>query len=169
MLRRRCGRHKRFGWMVLGMVLLCTADVALCAEPASRVSTLHLAGQGIGRLILRDSMGQRKIFSRPEPNLVLPEGDYCLDQVELQGGPSCVPAEQRVLRLRAGVPATLKVGAPLWQGVQIERRGAALVLNYQLVGQGGESYVNRYPNAAPPTFTAYQGQRKITSGQFEYG
>jgi hypothetical protein len=48
--------------------------------------------------------------------------------------------------------------------VTVERQGRLLVLNYEVPGQDVQSEPN-----SPPGFAIYQGQKKIASGQFEYG
>ena len=171
MVRKRKAKHARLGWALLGMIFLGAQQADARGEQAPRVGTLHIDGAGIERLVLQGDTGQPKVFPRPEPNVVLPEGNFRLEEVTLQGGYSClgfqIPAEARVVKIGAGASATLKLGAPLRQTVKIERWGAALVLNYQLLGRGGESYtVTRRQASKPPAFVIYRGERKVASGTF---
>jgi hypothetical protein len=53
-------------------------------------------------------------------------------------------------------------------GVTVERQGRLLVLNYGVPGEDAQSEPKSEPNS-PPGFAIYEGQRKIASGQFEYG
>jgi hypothetical protein len=49
-------------------------------------------------------------------------------------------------------------------GVTVERQGRLLVFRYGATREAAQNDPNR-----PPAFAVYQGQRKIASGQFEYG
>jgi hypothetical protein len=62
----------------------------------------------------------------------------------------------------------LKVGAPLKQTVRVQRQGGILVLNYELLGVGGEKYTGP-DRSKPPTFTVYKGDKEIASDKFEFG
>jgi hypothetical protein len=52
--------------------------------------------------------------------------------------------------------------------VTVERRGRLLVLNYKLVGTDGQPLAPS-GSGGRPEFAIHQGNRKIASGQFEYG
>ena len=167
-------RYNALGWVVSGMVFLHATQACLCAGQTPRVGTLHIEGQGIDRLVLQDDTGRRNVFYYREPNLILAEGTYRLDEVVLQGGYSSlrsqIAVEAPVVKIAPGGFATLKVGAPLRQTVRIERWGASLVLNYQVLGQAGESYaVTRLQAAKPPAFVIYQGENQVASGDFQPG
>jgi hypothetical protein len=43
-----------------------------------------------------------------------------------------------------------------------------LLLNYELLGVGGEIYTGP-DRAKPPTFTVCKGDKEIASGTFEFG
>jgi len=159
---------------VLVTILLFTSPANMCQGQSSRGGMLHLDGTGIERLVLRDSAGQSKVLPRPGAEVSLPEGDYRVYEIMLRGGHFChgrqIPADQQVVRIRGRTPATLRLGAPLRQEVQVTRHGAVLALSYSLVGRGGESYwPARGGNTQPPEFTIYQGQRKLASGTFRPG
>jgi hypothetical protein len=52
--------------------------------------------------------------------------------------------------------------------VKAKRQGGILVLNYELLGVGGEKYTG--PDMSkPPTFTVYKGDKEIASDKFEFG
>jgi hypothetical protein len=146
----------------------------MCYGDSPRVGTLRIEGAGIERLVLQDSAGQRQVCYYREPNLILPAGSYCLDEVILQGDYSSpglqIPAAMREVKLEPGGLRTVKLGAPLRQTIRVERWGGSLVLNYRLVGQGGESYtVTRRQTPKPPAFVIYHGATRIASGTFEPG
>ncbi len=52
--------------------------------------------------------------------------------------------------------------------VQVKRSGGCLILDYKLLGRGGESYYCSEEHRSPG-FVVYKGQSQIASGQFEYG
>jgi hypothetical protein len=161
-------------WVLLGMICLGTSQADTLGAQTSRTGTLHIDGASIDRLVLQGDAGQPQVFPVSEPNLVLPEGSYHLQEVTLQGGYSCrgleIPAAARVVKIGPGAATTLKLGAPLRQTVKVERWGASLVLNYLLLGRGGESYtVTRRQASKPPAFAVYRGERQVASGAFEPG
>jgi hypothetical protein len=171
MLRGRIAQYNLLGGVLLGTVLLCASPAAGGGEQTPERGTLRIKGQGIERLVLQDSTGALKVFYYREPNVVLRTGSYRLEEVVLQGDYSSlglqIPAAARVLKIEPGGLVTLKLGAPLRQTVRIERWGRSLVLNYQLLGQGGESYaVTQRQAAKPPAFVIHQGENKVASGDF---
>jgi hypothetical protein len=171
MFGRRIGQYNLLGGILLGLALFCTLPVAGGGEQTPSVGTLRIKGQGIERFVLQGETGPQMVYYHREPNLVLAAGSYRLEEVVLQGEYSSsglqIPAEARELRIEPGGLVTLKLGAPLRQTVRVERWGRSLVLNYQLFGQGGESYaVTRRQATKPPAFVIYQGENKIVSGNF---
>ena len=62
----------------------------------------------------------------------------------------------------------LKIERPVKPAVTVQRQGRLLILSYRLVGADGEPYTQSVPSNQPE-FTVYRGQRKIASGQFQYG
>jgi hypothetical protein len=174
MIQQQRVKYHRLGLVLWGLVFLQATQSGFGTGQAPGVGMLHLEGQGIERLVLQDDTRQPKVFQRPEPSLVLSEGCYHVEQITLLGGHSChqyqVPYAQRIVRIGPGAPATLKLGAPLRQVVQIERRGASMVLNYQLVGQGGELYAvsrNRAPSDRRLRYTKANGRSHVRA--IEYG
>ena len=66
--------------------------------------------------------------------------------------------------------AVLKAGGPLNNTVTASRQGQDLVLNYHLAGAGGETYqLAKQDTSKPPAFAIYKGDKKIASGDFEFG
>ena len=63
----------------------------------------------------------------------------------------------------------LKSGGPPLPTVAVERQGRLLVLTYGPTSASGGQLSNAVSRDEPPGFTIYKGQRKIASGQFEYG
>jgi hypothetical protein len=67
-------------------------------------------------------------------------------------------------------PALVTAGGPLTNSVIVQRRGQSLVLHYQLIGAGGETY---RPRARIGWRTAalrdLPGERLLESGHFEFG
>ena len=123
--------------------------------------------------MLRNSRGMQRTFPDPGSCVVLPVGTYHLERIILQGGHDYRPDQaspDSLLTVDANVPATLKVGAPLRQVVRTEREGSTMVLGYELIGQGGECYsISRTEDNPAPSFAVYRGDRKVASGDFEFG
>ncbi len=173
MFRRRMAEYNWFGWVLWGLVLLHATQAGFCAEQMPRVGTLHLAGNGIEFLVLQQDTGRERVFQRPEADVVLPEGRYRIQQIILLGGRTCRPGElpaDRWVTVEPNTPATFAVGAPLRQVIKISRRGATMVLAYELIGQGGEHY-NIDPGGGhqAPAFAVYRGDRQVALADFEFG
>ncbi len=138
-----------------------------------KMGELHIEGRGIEQLVLRDNRGDQKTFSRPGATVTLPAGGYAVNSIRLERGHySQAPMIPNDLwtTVDPNARATLKVGAPLRQVVKIERRGPVMVLNYGLVGRGGERYaIRRNQDSGTPAFSVYRGDEKVSSGQFEFG
>jgi len=150
-------------------VCLCHAQDTNKQVPAT--GELKLDGKYIERLVLRSRNGRTQRLDHPDEIINLPTGEYCLQEVHLVDGYSC-----RVSRTRSNTwitiaedkQAVLKLGAPLKQTVKVQRHGTVLVLNYELIGGGGEKYTSS-DRSKPPTFTIYKGDKEIASDKFEFG
>ncbi len=68
--------------------------------------------------------------------------------------------------IRAGGEAVLDTGGPLTNTVLVKRRGKSLVLDYRLLGAGGEIYEARGPHTEPG-FAVHRAGKKIYSAKFE--
>ncbi len=156
----------------LSSVFLCAKDTPPSPDQGQKVGELNLQGQHIERLVLRQKDGGTKKFDKPGETIKLPVGEYRLQEVRLQGGYSCGITtgicDADWVTIAEDKPAVLKVGAPLKQAVRVERRGRFLVLNYELLGVGGEKYTQADRNK-PPTFTVYKANRQLASGKFQFG
>jgi hypothetical protein len=132
---------------------------------------LKIEGTYITQLVLNGDDHHTEHLNAPHGNVSLPLDTYRIRAIELQGGYTCLPqsfASLGRITVTRDKPTVLKVGGPLQQVVKVERQGRVLVLNYELVGIGNEKYANtRRDNK--PSFTIYEGQKAIASGQFEYG
>lgn len=169
--RVRGNRWSR-GWWAL--VFLGLWPAIGWGTQAAAVGTLHMEGQGIEQLVLQDNAGRRNTFVRPDPNLVLPEGDYHVEAITLRDGYVCLgrqlSAEEQVVKVRAGAPAVLKFGAPLRQTVEIQRRGTVMILNHKLLGRSGETYaIDTIEKSKRPVFAVYRGPWKVFSAPFPFG
>jgi len=166
------GRAARCGAVLLGV--LCVLSTVVLGEQTPRVGTLRIEGAGIERLVLQNSAGRRYVFYYREPNLVLPADVYRLEEVILPGEYSgrwpWQEAATRVVKIEPDRVVNITLGAPLRQTVRVERWGASLVLNYHVLGRGGESYsITQRQAARPPTFVIYQGESELATGVFEPG
>jgi hypothetical protein len=175
MMYMQTNKH-RFATLPILILLSIGAAIDLrAAEQAgakdSAVGELKLEGQHIERLVLRRKDGQNEHFNDPGEMLTLPVGQYHVMESHLSGGYTCFQGpgpNAQWITVRENEPALLKVGAPLKRTLQATRRGKVLVLDYKLLGAGGESYTNR-DRSKPPTFTIYRGDKQVASGKFEFG
>jgi len=166
----------RFVGLCITILLFLGTGVYLCQaqetdRPNSALGELKLQGKYIDRLVLRRKDGRTERFNRPAETIKLPAGEYHLQEVRLEGGYTCrllSVSGRDWVTVDEDKPAVLKVGAPLEQTVKAKRQGRILVLNYELVGAGGEKYTGG-DRSKPPTFTVYKGDKEIASGKFEFG
>jgi hypothetical protein len=133
---------------------------------------VKIEGQYIERLVLRGDDGENKSFEPPGENISVEPGEYRLWEVQLEGGYVCYAYGRGVyddlITVDKDKPAVLKISAPLKQIVKVKRQGGVLVLSYELVGIGGETYTSRN-RTSTPRFAIYKGEKEIASGSFEYG
>ena len=143
-----------------------TASVCISRE----LGELHLEGEHIERLVLRQKDGPTQGFDHPGATIKLPAGEYRLQDVRLKNGYTCLNSVSTYnwVTVTEDEPAVLKVGAPLKQILEVKRRGKALVLDYKLLGIGGEAYTKNDRNKQP-RLIVYNGDEEIHSGRFEYG
>jgi hypothetical protein len=145
------------------------AGPASAQDPSSPRGELRIEGQYIHKVNLEGEQSQE--LTDPCGVERVPVGAYVVQSVELKGG--FVSAGQMSGRLGKIVvtedtPTVLKAGGPLRQEITASRQGRLLILNYRLVGVGGENYRNSLPGRAP-RFTVLRGDKAIGSGHFEYG
>lgn len=154
------------------LFLLFVSTSSLRGESTEEaLGEIKIEGKYIQRLVLQDSKGQRKEFIKPEESIRLPEGEYSVQEIQLEGGFKCrgFPyIEGCKVTVKNNTPVVLKVGGPIKQNVRIQKKGSALVLNYELLGVGGEKYIND-AERKPATFVIYKGDKQIQSGTFQYG
>jgi len=168
-------------WAVAGFTMFCLlgfwvnsafgAESVEAPEENSSLGQVRIEGQYIERLILQGG-GEHKWFDQPGETISLAPGEYRLWEVHLEGEYVCNAYGRGVyddfITVDANKPAVLKIGAPLKQSVKVKRQGGVLVLSYELVGIGGETYTSR-KRTSTPTFAIYKGDKEIASGAFEYG
>jgi hypothetical protein len=158
------------GLLLLGIgASLCEAQQA--TEPKATLGELKLEGEHVERLVLRRKDGHNERFNSPGQTVTLPVGQYHVLESHLSGGYTCFQGpgpNVQWITVTEGNPALLKVGAPLKQTLDAARHGRVLVLDYKLLGAGGESYAGK-DRSKPPSFAIYKGDKEIASGTFEFG
>ncbi len=140
-------------------------------QPDSAQSELRLEGKDVERLVLRRKDGHTERFDKPREVVRLPVGQYHLLESHLSSGYTCFQGPGPTVQwttVTEEEPALLKVGTPLRQVLDVKRHGRELVLDYKLLGVGGESYTTSN-RSNPPTFAIYKGDKQIASGQFKFG
>jgi hypothetical protein len=150
--------------------------VTTFTESPSPLGTLEMKNTYIKRLILREKENRDSslvILDSPGNRVLVPARMYNRQRIFLDGGEIF-----RVLYAysRNGISVIqdkvtpLKLGIPLTHTVEVSRHGTELILDYQLVGVGGERYINYGKDFRNrPAFAIYRGKDKIGSGSFEYG
>lgn len=173
---------------------LVTAAAQPAAKPGSGEGegTLEIVGKGVEKLVLlpiehRDlDVGRgadiafvgkhpTRELIRPSPSVVLPAGEYWVQELVLQAGferrqlgPGASPRSMHRFAIVPGQACRLEIGTPLTSTVTSQRRGSVLKLDYALTGADGWKYSSR-DRSDPPRFTVLQGGREIGSGSFKYG
>ena len=161
--------------VALFCVLVSSGGFALAGHPGgqaeqnSALGELRLQGKDIERVVLQTG-NESKTIEQPGQSIMLEPGVYAVREVHLKGGfthynhrePRITPVQ-----VGPGAPMTVKAGGPLRQVVKVHRRGQLLVMDYQLIGAGGEWYLVGRDHR--PSFTIYKGDKELASGKFEFG
>jgi hypothetical protein len=143
----------------------------LAKEQKKTLGELKLEGKHIERLVLCRKNGQTEQFNEPNQVLRLGVGKYRLQYVSLKGGYTCNSLRTSMydwITIAENEPALLKMGAPLKQILEVKRQGKTLIMNYKLLGVGGEAYINA-DRSNPPGLTIYKGDKEIVNSSFAYG
>jgi hypothetical protein len=146
--------------------------VKLVEQPVA-YGELTIAGH-VERVVL-EGQDTIAIVDAPGKTVKVPAGRYESYRVRLGSGANAAFRETSGRRDRAVVvegskTAVLAVGGPLTNSATVDKRGSQLSLNYKLLGLGGEPYEFRDDSRdTPPRYTIYEGDRKVASGNFEYG
>ena len=171
MVIARTNRLRRF-ISFAGILLFSHVGATSSQAQDPVLGELELQGESIVRLILRrEGDNQTETFRRPEQIVELPTGKYTVQEVHLDGGyiyHASRGPKRHWVTVTSGGPATLKIGGPLKQTVKVSREGRVLVMNYELLGIGGEQYTSG-DRREPPTFVVYKADKKIASDNFEFG
>ena len=144
-------------------------------EQTVALGELKITGQFIKRLLLPGGP-YLVVLDQPAGDVQVPAGTYSQPSVRLEksgiaafdnGG---LQASSRRIVVNGKTPAILAAGGPLTNSVAVSRHGRDLLMNYQLIGPGGQTYqpANR-DYSHPPEFAIYKGEKKIASGKFEFG
>ena len=144
-------------------------------EQSVALGDLKITGQFIQRLIL-PSGNYLVVLDNPAATVKVPTGSYNQPNIRLeQGGtaaflnPGQPPSGNRI-SVNDKTPAILAAGGPLTNSLTATRHGQDLRLDYRLVGAGGATYQMVEQNRAhPPEFAVFKGDKKIASGNFEFG
>jgi hypothetical protein len=159
--------------LVISIAIILSTGVTTCPaqQQDSIQGELKLEGSHIEQIILRRRDGQTEKLKEPGETINLPLGEYRLQQVNLVGGYASWVlklSEHNWFKVSKDKPVVLKVGAPLKNVIGVKRRGRVLVLDYKLLGIGGESYTGG-DRRKPPSFTVYKNDQIIDSDKFQYG
>jgi hypothetical protein len=144
-------------------------------EQSVALGDLKITGQFIQRLTL-SSGNYLVVLDQPAATVKIPTGSYNQPNLRLeQGGTAAYlnfnqsPSGNRI-SVGDKTPAILVAGGPLTNSVTATRHGQDLLLSYRLIGAGGATYQMVEQNRAhPPEFAVFKGDKKIASGNFEFG
>ena len=131
---------------------------------------LVLEGTGIGILVLNGPA--RVLLLDPSPRQRVPVGTYSVGALQLGSGEHRLNASDISTRVvvKQDPPANLKLGGPVQNKVSAERYGNSVMLRYERLGIGGESYENVETDYAnPPRFVVCKGDKEVGAGTFQYG
>ena len=145
------------------------------AEQPAALGELKIAGKYLQRMTLPGD-AYFVILDRPAEMVKIPAGKYNQPGVLLEqnGARASLTPNSWQTRMSFSVneksPATLVVGGPLTNSVSVSRHGKNLRLDYSLVGVGGINYqLATQDSSHPPGFAIYKGDKKIASGNFDFG
>ena len=155
----------KFNLFVLFLMIASLLSISAFGASMDKkaLGELKIEGEHIERLVLRGKDSSSKWFDKPGETIELPSGRYQLQESHLEGGYVCVRGagiKNKWITIAENKPAILKVGAPLKQTIKVKRRGKALVLDYKLLGIGGETYTNEIHNK-PPRLVIYNEEEEI--------
>jgi hypothetical protein len=143
-------------------------------EQQPRLGELKITGNSVQRAMLEGG-DYIVVIDRPASVVKVPVGNYKRFKVCLKKGDVEAELDARAQATAGRItvtdsrPAVLMAGGPLTNSVAISCQGRSLMLSYQLVGAAGGYQVSDPYRVHPPEFTVYQGDRKIGSGEFQYG
>jgi hypothetical protein len=144
-------------------------------EQPAALGELKITGQYIGRLVLTGGP-YLVVLDQPSGVVKVPTGSYNQLDIKLErnGTEAFRNAGQAQAVGRIAVnekaPVVLNVGGPLTNTVRASRHGPDLRLDYLLAGAGGETYqMAKQDRSKPPGFAIYHGEKKMATGDFEYG
>jgi hypothetical protein len=133
---------------------------------------LNVEADGSRHLRLRSDR-LTALLDDPAGTISLPVGTYRVEDCILGderirwAGPKFVEYG-RSLSIQSGKTASVHLGKPLSNTVEVSRDRNLLRLSYQLVGAGGERYTY-YNWRSYPSFTIYKGPLRIARGTFPFG
>lgn len=160
----------------LGLTFECVNDEvvvkAALTELHPPMGELNIEADGSRHVRLR-SDGLTALLDNPAGTVAVPVGTYrvedCIlfDEHVRWGGPRFVEYDRRV-SVQSGSAASLHLGKPLSNTVEVARDRNLLRLDYRLLGAGGERY-SYYNFQRVPSFKIYKGPLPIAAGTFPYG
>lgn len=128
---------------------------------------ISFEGDSVSRVMLSNNDGEYGLLDWPTPTMRIPQGSYSCYRVDLLDSFSGMPRNGATINANGNT--LLKAGGPLNQTVTAKRVGASLSLNYELRGVDDTEYEPDNSYQGNPRFAVYMGDRKVGSGQFEYG
>lgn len=179
--RLSCGREDSLSlpkWLWFEGQLYCVESgfrlmdgytaLAVSMTPVTEnVMEIAFEGQFVSRAMLMDEGQEFVLLDWPQAAMRIPAGSYLLQRIDLLDSYSGYPRRINYITAQNNV---LKTGGPVKQMVTASREGVCLNLSYALQGADQTNYspdiITRNAHAR---FEIYQGERRVRTGQFEYG
>jgi hypothetical protein len=145
---------------------------AVFTETNLPLGTLSMAARGCSYVCLSNEW-ITAVLDANTGTSELPAGAYRITGCLLEESPG-LPYQpgfigcDRTVVVEAGQTASLAIGLPLRNTVQLTRERNLLRLTYQLVGQVGEQYAH-YGSKARPRFAVWKGPVRIGTGTLPLG
>ncbi len=145
-------------------------------EIPTATGQLNIKGKFTRPVTLRTNNDNLTVIDVCESTVAVPAGDYRPSDIYIDAGKAGIFTLSRYsiqggeITIGEDKPATLTIGGPLRNTVEVKRMGRILTLDYKLLGAGNCEYVPvRTDNETAPTFVVFCNDKEIASGKFAYG
>jgi hypothetical protein len=157
-------------FLSISVLLIPASSLGPAQEQKEVLGELKIKGDHIESLVLRHlDDWHTESFEPPFESKKIPVGNYRLQNIRLEGGYYCGTKNNITVSVKKDETAVFKIGAPLKSVIEAKRQGRFLVLDYKLLGIGGDLYRDSGRPDTRPCFTVYKGDKVVGSGKFEYG
>lgn len=135
---------------------------------------VELVGEKIGLAVFDAPEAFDTVVGRPAGRFRVPANQKLSMRLVLDSRTTSAPGGfwgwKELEPLKPGEFRRIRAGAPLHSEVKVSQHGQNALLDYALLGQGGEYYLP-YGKAwiSKPQYTIRRGEKLLTRGEFEFG